>query len=117
VGRQLCEAGWTAEMIARHDPDSGRVTLSLEVELKTTRNPRGRDGRMSETRGCAWTDDGVRAQVVGLREAVTEHLCLIADDGRCECGARWVRFAVVPANYTDTVVSRATPTPEEGEAP
>jgi hypothetical protein len=33
-------------MIARRDPDSGRVTLSLEVELKTTRNPRGRDERM-----------------------------------------------------------------------
>jgi hypothetical protein len=59
VGRQLCEAGWTAEMIARHDPDSGRVTLSLEVELKTTRNPRGRGSGMSDERETLGWVDGV----------------------------------------------------------
>jgi hypothetical protein len=59
VGRQLREAGWTAEMIARHDPDSGRVTLSLEVELKTTRNPRGRGSGMSDERETLGWVDGV----------------------------------------------------------
>lgn len=41
--------------------------------------------------GCAWTDDGVRAQVADLGRALFEHMCLIGKDGVCDCGAIWIR--------------------------